>query len=131
MDSQLKEYIPILILGLVAIGFAVGTLVLSVAVGKWANKNRRETKIKNTPYECGMLPVGEGQTRMSVKFYLVAMLFILFDIEVVFLYPWAVVYRDMLKTNAALIFGSMISFLGILFVGYIYALKKQAFDWKS
>jgi NADH-quinone oxidoreductase subunit A len=131
MDSQLQQYIPILILGLVAVGFAAGTLILSVVVGKWANKNRRETKIKNTPYECGMLPIGEGQSRMSVKFYLVAMLFILFDIEVVFLYPWAVVYRQMLVENAALIFGSMISFLGILFVGYIYALKKNAFDWKS
>lgn len=131
MDSQLEQYIPVLILALVAIGFAAGTLILSSVVGKWANKNRRETKIKNTPYECGMLPIGEGQTRMSVKFYLVAMLFILFDIEVVFLYPWAVVYRQMLVENATLIFGSMISFLGILFVGYIYALKKNAFDWKS
>jgi NADH-quinone oxidoreductase subunit A len=131
MDSQLAQYIPVLILGLVAIGFAGGTLILSVVVGKWANKNRHETKIKNTPYECGMLPIGEGQTRMSVKFYLVAMLFILFDIEVVFLYPWAVVYRQMLVENAALIFGSMLSFLGILFVGYIYALKKEAFNWKQ
>ncbi len=130
MDSQLQQYIPVLILALVAFGFAGGTLIMSVVVGKWANKNRRETKIKNTPYECGMLPVGEGQTRMSVKFYLVAMLFILFDIEVVFLYPWAVVYRQMLVENAALIFGSMISFLAILFIGYIYALKKQAFDWR-
>jgi NADH-quinone oxidoreductase subunit A len=67
---------------------------------------------------------------MSVKFYLVAMLFILFDIEVVFLFPWAVIYKDMLATHATLIFGSMISFLGILFVGYIYAVKKKAFDWK-
>jgi len=131
MDSQLVQYIPVLILGLVAVGFAAGTLILSSLVGKLANKNRRETKIKNTPYECGMLPIGEGQTRMSVKFYLVAMLFILFDIEVVFLYPWAVVYRQMLVENATLIFGSMISFLAILFVGYIYALKKNAFDWKS
>jgi NADH-quinone oxidoreductase subunit A len=131
MDSQLSQYIPVLILGVVAVGFAAGTLILSALVGKWANKNRRETKIKNTPYECGMLPVGEGQTRMSVKFYLVAMLFILFDIEVVFLYPWAVVYRQMLVENASLIFGSMLSFLGILFVGYIYALKKDAFNWKS
>ena len=131
MDSQLAQYIPILILGLVAVGFAGGTLILSSVVGKWANKNRLETKIKNTPYECGMLPIGEGQTRMSVKFYLVAMLFILFDIEVVFLYPWAVVYREMLKENANLIFGAMVSFLAILFVGYIYALKKKAFDWKS
>jgi NADH-quinone oxidoreductase subunit A len=100
---------------------------MSVIVGK---KGKRPP-IKDTAYECGMLPIGEGNARMSVKFYLVAMLFILFDIEVVFLYPWAVVYKDMLKNNAGLIFGSMISFLIILFVGYIYALKKKAFDWKS
>ena len=80
-----------------------------------------------------MLPVGEGNSRLSVKFYLVAMLFILFDIEVVFLYPWAVVYRDLLKDAATrnMILVAMISFLGILFVGYLYALKKRAFDWKS
>ena len=133
MDSQLKQYLPVLILALIALAFAFGTLVLSVLVGKWANKNRlkRVAKTKNTPYECGMVPIGEGNTRFSVRFYLVAMLFILFDIEVVFLYPWAVVYREMLKENANLIFGAMVSFLGVLFVGYIYALKKQAFDWKS
>ena len=125
--DQLSQYIPVLILGLVAIGFAFGTLVLSVVVGK----RGRRTPAKNIPYECGMLPQGGGSTRMSVKFYLVAMLFILFDIEVVFLYPWAVVYRDMLRDNANLILGSMLTFIGILFVGYIYALKKRAFDWKS
>jgi NADH-quinone oxidoreductase subunit A len=133
MDSQLTQYLPVLILALVALAFAFGTLVLSVLVGKWANKNRLKQvgKTKNIPYECGMLPIGEGNTRFSVRFYLVAMLFILFDIEVVFLYPWAVIYREMLKENANLIFGAMVSFLGVLFVGYIYALKKQAFDWKS
>ena len=113
--------------------FAGVTLVLSVLVGKWANKNRLKQvgKTKNLPYECGMLPIGQGGSRLSVRFYLVAMLFILFDIEVVYLYPWAVVYREMLQENANLIFGAMVSFLGILFVGYIYALKKKAFDWKS
>ena len=126
-DSQLTQYVPVLILGLVAVGFAFSTLMVSVLLGKLGKRNR----IKDTAYECGMVPVGEGSTRLSVKFYLVAMLFILFDIEVVFLYPWAVVYKDMLKQNANLIFGSMITFLGILFVGYIYALKKRAFDWKS
>jgi NADH-quinone oxidoreductase subunit A len=133
MDSQLTQYLPVLMLALVALLFAFGTLALSVLVGKWANKNRlkRVAQAKNIPYECGMLPIGEGNTRFSVRFYLVAMLFILFDIEVVFLYPWAVVYREMLKENANLIFGAMVSFLGVLFVGYIYALKKQAFDWKS
>ena len=126
-ESQLEQYIPVLLLGFVAIAFAFGTLALSVLVGKRGKRAR----IKDTAYECGMLPVGEGSTRLSVKFYLVAMLFILFDIEVVFLYPWAVVYREMLKENANLIFGAMVSFLGVLFVGYVYALKKQAFDWKN
>ena len=126
-ESQLTQYVPVLLLGLVAIAFAFGTLVLSVLVGK---RGKRE-RIKDTAYECGMVPIGEGSTRLSVKFYLVAMLFILFDIEVVFLYPWAVVYREMLKVDANMIFGAMVSFLGILLVGYLYALKKKAFDWKS
>ncbi|HZV33199.1 MAG TPA: NADH-quinone oxidoreductase subunit A [Verrucomicrobiae bacterium] len=126
-DSQLQQYVPVLILGLIAVAFSFGTLFLSAVLGKLGKR----TRIKDTPYECGMLPVGEGSTRLSVKFYLVAMLFILFDIEVVFLYPWAVVYKEMLAKNANLIFGSMMTFLAILFVGYIYAVKKRAFDWKS
>ena len=125
--DQLSQYIPVLILALVAISFAFGTLAASVLLGKPAKRN----VVKDTPYECGMLPIGSGNTRMSVKFYLVAMLFILFDIEVVFLYPWAVIYKEMLRDNANLIFGSMITFLGILFIGYIYAVKKEAFDWKN
>src|SRR6267378_4140655 len=95
-DSQLKEYLPILMLGILAVVFSFGMLILSVVLGK---KGKR-TPIKDTPYECGMLPIGEGNTRLSVKFYVVAMLFILFDIEVVFLYPWAVIYKEMLQ-NAA------------------------------
>ena len=125
--TQLSQYIPVLMLIALAVCFAFGMLIMSVVLGK---KGKRPA-IKDTAYECGMLPIGEGSARMSVKFYLVAMLFILFDIEVVFLYPWAVVYRQMLTENAALIFGSMISFLVILFVGYMYALKKGAFDWKG
>jgi len=127
VESQLHEYLAVLILFLVAAGFAGGSLILSVVIGK----RGRITPVKDSAYECGMLPVGEGSSRLSVKFYLVAMLFILFDIEVVFLYPWAVVYKGMLAENASLIFGAMISFLGILFVGYIYAVKKKAFDWKG
>jgi NADH-quinone oxidoreductase subunit A len=127
--SQLAQYIPVLILFLVAVGFAGGTLVVSVLFGKYG----RRTKAKDTAYECGKDPIGEGSPRFSVKFYLVAMLFILFDIEVVFLYPWAVVYREMLAQHATrnLILGSMVSFLVILFAGYLYALTKKAFDWKS
>jgi len=125
--GQENQYVPVLLLALVAAGAAFSMLFLSVAAGKLGRRN----KVKDTPYECGMLPIGEGQTRMSVKFYLVAMLFILFDIEVVFLYPWAVVYKEILRTDPNMIFGSMLSFLGILFVGYIYALKKGAFNWKN
>jgi NADH-quinone oxidoreductase subunit A len=124
--DQLMEYAPVLMLAVLAVVFSFGMLIMSVVLGKVG----RRTGAKDTPYECGMIPIGEGSTRLSVKFYLVAMLFILFDIEVVFLYPWAVVYKEMLRENANLIFGSMITFLGILFVGYLYAVKKGAFDWQ-
>jgi NADH-quinone oxidoreductase subunit A len=126
-DSQLLQYLPVLMLGVLAVLFSFGMLVGSVVLGK---KGKRPP-IKDTAYECGMLPIGPGNTRLSVKFYLVAMLFILFDIEVVFLYPWAVIYKEMLRENAGLIFGSMLSFMAVLFVGYIYAVKKHAFDWKA
>ena len=131
--SQLQWYVPVLMLFLVAAGFAFGMMFLSIFVGNLVNKWRRKhLPIKDVAYECGMLPVGEGNSRLSVKFYLVAMLFILFDIEVVFLYPWATVYREMLANPATrnLILFSMVSFLGVLFIGYIYALKKGAFNWK-
>jgi NADH-quinone oxidoreductase subunit A len=125
--TQLAQYLPVLMLGVLAVVFSFGMLVMSVVLGK----RGKRPAIKDTPYECGMVPVGEGNTRLSVRFYLVAMLFILFDIEVVFLYPWAVIYREMLKDSGALILGSMVSFLLVLFVGYLYALKKGALDWKN
>src|SRR6186713_2655019 len=129
MGSQLMEYFGVLLLTALAIGATGGMILLSTVLGKRGGRN----KIKDTAYECGMVPIGEGATRMSVKFYLVAMLFILFDIEVVFMYPWAVVYKQMLADEFTrnTILGAMVSFLGILFVGYIYAVKKRAFDWKS
>lgn len=127
MDSQLQEYIPVLLLGLVVVLIAAGTLLASVAFGKQGRRNRT----KDTAYECGMLPVGKGSARFSVKFYLVAMLFILFDVEVVFLYPWAVVYKEQLAQNANLVFGSMMLFLGLFAVGFLYEIKKKAFDWKD
>jgi NADH-quinone oxidoreductase subunit A len=127
MDSEILKYVPVLLLALFAIAFAAGTLAISVLFGYRGKRSRA----KDTAYECGMIPIGEGNTRLSVKFYLVAMLFILFDIEVVFLYPWAVVYKEMLASAVTrnMILVSMLSFLGILFVGYVYALKKRAFDW--
>jgi NADH-quinone oxidoreductase subunit A len=126
-QSQMNQYLPVLMLGALALLFSFGTLVMSVLVGQ----KGKTLPIKDTAYECGMLPIGEGNTRLSVKFYLVAMLFILFDIEVVFLYPWAVIYKEMLRQNANLILGSMVSFMVVLFIGYIYAVKKHAFDWKT
>lgn len=127
--AQLLQYIAVLMLFVLAVGATGGMIGFSMLVGK----KGRTSKIKDTAYECGMLPIGDGATRMSVKFYLVAMLFILFDIEVVFMYPWAIIYKSMLADPATrnMILGSMLSFLGILFVGYIYAVKKKAFDWKS
>ena len=128
-DSQFGQYLAVLMLLALAVAATGGMIVASVILGK----RGKGSQIKDTAYECGMLPEGPGSPRMSVKFYLVAMLFVLFDIEVVFLYPWAVIYKTLLADPAMrnLILGSMISFLGILFIGYLYALKKGAFDWKS
>lgn len=122
----MKEYLPIFLQVLVAIGFAAAALITSVLLGKAGKTNAA----KDSAYECGMPAVGEAQPRFSVKFYLVAMLFILFDIEIVFMYPWAVVYRDFLAIHGATIFWSMLSFVGILTVGYVYAIMKGALDWK-
>jgi NADH-quinone oxidoreductase subunit A len=124
---MLRDYLPILIQVIVAVGFAAVALVLSVILGRVGKRNA----VKDSPYECGMLPLGEAQPRFSVKFYLVAMLFILFDIEIVFMYPWAVVYRDYVaQYNPWIIFGSMLGFVTILMIGFVYALKKGALDWK-
>lgn len=123
---MLREYLPVLVQIVVAVGFAVSALMVSVLLGKVGRRNAT----KDTAYECGMVPQGEAQPRFSVKFYLVAMLFILFDLEIVFMYPWAVVYREAIK-QSSVIFWSMLSFVSILMVGYIYALRKGALDWKK
>jgi NADH-quinone oxidoreductase subunit A len=123
---MLADYLPVVLQTLAAIGFAAIALILSVLLGK----KGRDSKIKNTPYECGMLPIGDGAPRFSVKFYLVAMLFVIFDIEVVFSYGWALVYNDMIQ-QSSMVLWSFASFASILAVAYIYALKKGAFNWKS
>ncbi len=123
---MIREYLPILLQIIVAIVFAASALLISVLLGK----SGRRTLAKDTPYECGMIPQGEVQPRFSVKFYLVAMLFILFDLEIVFMYPWAVVYKDAIQ-HGSTIFWSMLGFISILMVGYVYALKKGALDFKK
>lgn len=124
---MLPDYIPVVIQILIASGFAVATLIASALLGKRALSN----ETKESAYECGMNPVGDGQARFSVKFYLVAMLFVLFDIEVVFLYPWAVVFKEQISSGATVFFWSMFGFVMILFVAYLYALKKGALEWRN
>jgi NADH-quinone oxidoreductase subunit A len=123
---MIRDYLPILLQAIVAVGFAAGALIASVLLGKVG----RRSPVKDSAYECGMVAEGGSQPRFSVKFYLVAMLFILFDIEIVFMYPWAVVYSDMIKTSHAILW-SMLSFVLILTVGYVYALKKGALQWNK
>src|SRR5437763_13777462 len=123
---MLREYLPVLLQVIVAMLFAGSALLVSILVGK----SGKRTRAKDTAYECGMVPQGQVQPRFSVKFYLVAMLFILFDLEIVFMYTWAVVYRDAIK-QSSVIFWSMLSFITILMVGYVYALQKGALDFKK
>ena len=127
MEFRLYDYLPILLMFVVAGGFAVGNVLLSQLVGQ-----RKRTKTKLMPYECGKDPVGSARERFSVKFYLIAMIFILFDIEVIFLVPWAAVFRTLAAQGAAMrsfAYFEMMIFVGLLFVGYIYIVKKGAFDW--
>ncbi len=123
---MIRDYLPILLQAIVAVGFAAGALITSVLMGKVG----RRSPVKDSAYECGMVAEGGAQPRFSVKFYLVAMLFILFDIEIVFMYPWAVVYSDMIKRSSGILW-SMLSFVSILTVGYVYALKKGALQWNK
>ncbi len=123
----MQDYLPILLQVIVAIGFAASALIASVVLGKSARSN----PTKDSAYECGMLPIGEAQPRFSVKFYLVAMLFILFDIEIVFMYSWAVVFREFIALHGPSIFWSMLGFVAVITVGYVYAIMKGALDWKK
>src|ERR1044072_5546205 len=125
MAFRLYDYLPILLMFIVAAGFAVGNVLLSQLVGQ-----RKRTKTKLMPYECGKDPVGSARERFSVKFYLIAMIFILFDIEVIFLVPWAVVYKKLISDGlSTLAYVEMMFFVALLFVGYIYVWRKGAFDW--
>ena len=125
LQDYLNDYWPIAILLLLT------TLLGIVAIGLgYLFGPRRSNKRKNAPYESGMSPIGPGTRQLPVKFYIVAVLFILFDIEVIFLLPWAVIFKKFVDEglgNFVLI--EMIIFLGILLVGYVYAWKKGAFEW--
>lgn len=119
---MLGDYLPILIHVVVVAFVAAAMIGLSAWVGV-----KRPTREKLSPYECGIDPVGNARERFSVSFYLVGMLFILFDVEAVFLYPWAVVYQSLKWPG----FVEMLIYIAVLAAGYVYIWKKGALDWKK
>ncbi len=118
------QYVPVLVLIIVALVLAIGMCGLSFILGP-----KKPTAYKSSIYECGMTPVGTARERFPIKFYLIAMLFIVFDIETIFLYPWAVTYSRQSFDMKLFYFGEMAVFVVILFVGYFYILGKGALDW--
>jgi NADH-quinone oxidoreductase subunit A len=121
-NNYFIRYIPLLIQIVVAAGLAVAMVTLSSLLGK-----HKWSRAKNTAYECGITPTGDAQQRFSVKFYMVGMLFILFDVEVVFLFPWAVIARDLKMFG----FWEMLVYIGLVLVGFFYIWKKGVIDWNK
>jgi NADH-quinone oxidoreductase subunit A len=119
-DTYFARYLPLLIHMCV-----VGALASVMVTLSWLVGQHKYNKAKMSPYECGMTPVGDAQQRFSVKFYLVAMLFILFDVEAVFLYPWAIIFKDLKMFG----FWEMLVYIGIVLAGYWYIVKKGVIDW--
>ncbi len=115
------EYLPVAIFIAISIAFGLGALIMGSMV-----RLRRPYREKLMPYESGIDPVGEPRVRFSIRFYIIAMLFVVFDVEAIFMYPWAIVF-DKIGLFALI---EMIIFIVILLVGYVYALKKEAFRWE-
>ena len=122
-DNYFARYLPLLIHVLAAAGLAVVMVLLSTLIGQ-----HKKNKVKMSPYECGMQPQGDVKSRFSVKFYLVAMLFILFDVEAVFLYPWAILLKSDLKMFG---FWEMMVFIAVILAGLFYIWKKGVIDWNK
>ncbi len=130
MDFALSTYYPVFVFVVVAIGFAVATLAAAHLIGP-----KRHTPVKDMPYESGMDPIGSARQRYDVKFYLIAILFLIFDVELLFLYPWAVSAYELfdakpLDALRAPIFWEMIAFIATLAVAYVYAWRKGVFKWR-
>lgn len=122
-----SDYLPIVVQLIAAIGFIVGSMLVSHYVGP-----KRHGKKKDDPFECGIPVEGDARTPISVKYFLVAILFVLFDVEIIFLYPWAVNFIDWMRESretAFLIFGEMIIFMGLLLVGFYYVIRKGVLKW--
>ena len=127
-DFQLRDYFPIFVMFVVAAGFAVSQIFVGQLIGQ-----KKPTRTKTMPYECGKDPVGSARERFSVKFYLIAMIFILFDIELIFMMPWAVVFKRMAldPSMRSIIYVEMMLFVVLVAVGYVYVWKKGLFDWSE
>lgn len=123
----LFDFMPILVQVLIALGVALGVIAISNFLG-----TRKPTPAKLAPYESGMVPIGMAWRRFPIKFYLTAMLFVIFDVEIIFFYPWAVSLRFMKQGGSSLVwFGliEMLVFMAFLLLGYIYVLRKKALEW--
>ncbi len=132
MAQTPDTYLPVLFMLLFGIAFAVGGLAVSWLLGQKGRQNRA----KNTPYECGMPIISEAHSRFSVKFFIVAMLFILFDVEVVFMFPWAVSFGNgdigrATAPPAGLLLVEAVVFVAILFLGWVYVVKKGVLEWQT
>ncbi|MBH54186.1 MAG: NADH-quinone oxidoreductase subunit I [Opitutaceae bacterium] len=123
---SLEAFFPVLVQIVLALVITVGVIGASHLLGQ---RIRENSPFKGTPYECGMPAEGTTHTRFSVKFYVAAMLFILFDIEIMFLIPWAVVYRDFISKNIPILL-PILFFLFVLIVGLFYEMKKGALEWE-
>ena len=121
---MLIEYLPILLLMLFAVGFAVANLAITHIVGP-----KRPTQAKLSVYESGVHAIGNTRHRFTIRYDLIAMLFIIFDVEVVFLYPWAIVFKKFVANSGYFILLEMLVFIGILFLGYVYAWRKGGLSW--
>ena len=120
-QSSPLDYLPILLMFIVALGFVVTTMVASHWLGP-----KRKTKIKLDSFECGIESLGNARLPFAIKYFLVAILFVLFDVEVIFMYPWAVNFREMGMQGLV----EMFVFIGLLLAGFVYIIKKGALDWE-
>jgi NADH-quinone oxidoreductase subunit A len=119
-DNHFAEYLPLLMHFAIAMGLATAIVLLSYFIGQ-----HKPGLAKMSPYECGVQPIGDARGRFSVKFYMVAMLFILFDVEAVFLYPWAVILRELKMFG----FWEMMVYIAVVLIGLFYVWKKGVLDW--
>jgi NADH-quinone oxidoreductase subunit A len=128
MDFSLSTYYPIFLYLAVVIGFAVVTLIAAHLIGP-----RRKTPVKQMPYESGMDPIGDTRQRFDVKFYLIAILFLVFDVELLFLYPWASIYQEQPVLPGefrTIVFWEVLIFLATIVIAYVYAWRKGVFRWR-